>query len=199
MSYYTEFVVECDELTFDRLVEYWTYTDWDDYEFNAPEHVWSTAALPRPPGSHGLTDTRYLMYFSINHAPYIGEVDEFFGKTIGVDRARYTIRSKGEEDDHWNEDGCGGSRGHWVESEYDETIPDTRRKAPEGYQVYEYCDIAVDLSFWHEYQIDYTKKEVNLRPTPRSDELDTLLRIAESLEHIEEMLEEIRDSGEEDD
>ena len=199
MSYYTEFVIECDELTFNRLVEYWKYNDWDDYELKAPEHVWSTAALPRPPGSLGLTNTRYLMYFSINHAPYIGEIDEFLEKTIGVDRTRYTIRAKGECDDRWSEDGCGESSGHWVESEYDENIPETRRKAPEGYQVYEYCYIAVDLSFWHEYQIDYTKEEVSLRPTSRSEELDTLLRIAESLEHIEEMLEEIRSNGEEDD
>ena len=197
MSYYTEFVVECDELTFNRLVEYWTYNNCDDYDLAAPDQVWSTAALPRPQGCLGLTNTRYLMYFSINHAPSAGEIDDFLVNTIGVDCSRYIIKSKGECDESWCEYGCSESSGHYVESEYDESIPETHRKAPEGYKTYEYCDIAVDLSFWHEYKIDYTKKEVNLRPA--AEDVDLLQRIADTLDRIEEILEELKYSGDDDD
>ena len=177
MSYYTEFVLECDKLTFDRLVEYWKNTSWDDAELQRPEHVWTGP------------DDRYLMYFSINHAPYIGDIVDFLTDTIGVDCNRFTLVSKGEDADDWSKYGGEFQEiAHIVQAEYDESFSETRRRVPEGYKGYEYCYIGVDPEYWKDYTIDYTKDDI-VRPMTKDQEL--LVGINESLSDIQESLAEI--------
>ena len=177
MSYYTEFVLECDKLTFDRLVEYWKNTSWEDAELHRPEHVWTGP------------DDQYLMYFSINHAPYVGDIVDFLTDTIGVDCNRFNLVSKGECDEYWTKYGGDFQEiAHIAQAEYDESISDTRRRVPAGYKGYEYCYIGVDPEYWKEYTIDYTKDDI-VRPMTKEQEL--LVGINESLSDIQESLAEI--------
>lgn len=174
MSYYTEYVLECDKLTFDRLVEYWKMTSWDDAELQRPEHVW-------------VSQDAYMMYFSINHAPYIGDLVDFLTDTIGVDYKRFLIKSKGEDADEWRSDGgLAGDIEHIADSEYyDSEDNETHRIAPEGYKTYEYCYIAVDPNFWKDTDIDYTKDEM---AKPIGAEQEILIGIRESLDEIQDAL-----------
>lgn len=176
MSYYTEFVLECDKLTFDRLVEYWKMTSWDDAELQRPEHVWVSQDV-------------YLMYFSINHAPYMNEIVDFLTETIGVDYKRFLIKSKGEDADEWRSDGClAEDIPNIADAEYSDSESETRRIAPEGYKTYEYCYIAVDPNFWKDTDIDYTKDEM---AKPMSQDQEILVGINESLSEIQYSLSNI--------
>ncbi len=191
MSYYTEFVLECDKLTCDRLISYWKKTSWDDAELQRPDLVWMHEQ------SAQFDDTQYLMYFSINHAPYVNEIVDFLTDTIGVDYKRFLIRSKGECEDVWTrEGGFAEDIDHIVESVYDDSVTETHRKAQDGYKVYEYCDIAVDPAYWVEISIDYTKDEM---PESRTPELDILIEIREALSEISDSLARIANKLEEED
>lgn len=180
MSYYTDFVTECDALTFERLVEYWKYADWEDYEFQCPQQVWRSKADP----SH------YLIYHYINHAPPLCDVDTFFTDTIGVDSKRYHIKEKGECDEMWCNSGSYPEFGGYYEIQYDEETG-KNLPAPEPYKEYEYCGIAIDPSVWEDYEIDYTKEEVSFKPKDGDELKDELKRIADNLEVIADVLDRI--------
>ena len=182
MSYYTDYVIECDVLTFERLVEYWKYTDWEEVEFRGPEYVWRSKADP----SH------YLLYHNINHAPPLCDVDTFFTDTIGVGSKRYHIKEKGECDEAWFESGSYPTLEGYYEIQYDEeTGKDLPAPAP--YQEYKYCGIAIDPSVWEDYEIDYTKEDVSFKPKEGDELKGELKRIADNLENIADLLDRISD------
>lgn len=179
MSYYTDYVVECDALTFDRLVEYWKKHDWEDYALSRPTNTWKYIGK----------DVRYLMYFSMNHGPYMSEVEEFLESKIGVDYKRFSLKSKGEDAEEWDDCGALKSLGGIQYRVYNDDTEDVT-PVSEGFKEYEYCDIAINPMFWEDYEIDYTLDEM---PKEMSGEMKVLIEISETLKDIRDILEYMKD------
>ena len=92
MSYYTHYVIQCDQLTFDRMIEAWKQRGWwGRCTLCRPDYLWSAS---RDCGDGTKTDT-YLVSAMMNHGPRSDEVEEFLEL---ADRREYGQRTA--------DDGC---------------------------------------------------------------------------------------------
>ena len=186
MSYYIDHIIECDKLTYDRMLETWKQKEWyDRCTLRRPRTVWSTADNLTP-DTKGET---YLLYFVVNHSPRIWDVVDWLNEDLGIYDTHFSVWSHGECDKGWRQDGAfvpDNTMPHNVApAEYDKEA-DNHKRAPKGYTTYEDCRIAVDTNVWKEVTVDYTREEFI---TPISPIEELLQNIDEKLERMEEMLE----------
>ena len=187
MSYYIDYLVLCDQLAFDRLIEAWKQKGWFDLcELRRPERVWVSSQEPKDSENAG----KYLIYESINHGPDIGDICEWMEEELGLDHMHFSLWVKGECDKGWSKDY------HMDEivlpdntavAKYDKDSLN-RMKGPEGYITYEYCPICVDPNAWSEMTIDYTRDQGIQIQSPEEELLRSILS---SLNSMEELMERI--------
>ena len=183
MSYYIDHIIECDLLTFDRMVEYWKQKGWRSIcEVSRPRWVW----IASEGAGDGVKAGTYLLYLVVSHQPNHWGLTEWLTDELGVDLMHFSIWTQEMYEESWRHD--------------DEFVPDSElpdhtvpvkyvnheKVAPEGYTTYEDCMIAVDTKVWKDISVDYTR-DVGLQP--RSPEEETLLQINDELRLIEGLLE----------
>ena len=187
VSYYIDYLIECDQLAFDRLVEAWKQKGWFDVcELRRPERIWVS--------SQGTTDCemkeKYLMYESINHGPDKEDISEWMEEELGLDHMHFSLWAKGECDKGWSKDFYGDKNelpNHIAEAEYDKDSVNNR-KGTEGYITYEYCPICIDPTKWLETTIDYTRDQGIHIQSPEEELLQTIIN---DLTKMEEMMQRI--------
>ena len=184
MSYYIDHIIKCDQLTFDRMMEYWKQKGWMSFcDVSRPSWVWVASSEV----DDGVKAGTYLLYLVVSHQPNYWGLSEWLTDELGVDRMHFSVWTKEMYDESWRHD--------------DEFVPDSElpdhtapakyisrdeKVAPEGYTTYDDCMIGVDTKVWKELSVDYTR-DVGIQP--RSPEEETLLEIKDELRLIEGLLE----------
>lgn len=184
MSYYTQYVIQCDQLTFDRMVEAWKQRGWwGRCTLCRPDYVWSAS---RDRGDGTKTDT-YLVSAMMNRGPRSDEVEDWLNDGLGLDSMHFTLWTRGECDEEWFQIGSllpkDTMPADTVNIEYDED--EERLDPPPGFTAYRYSDIAVDPNVWKEVTIDYTRDD-DIKPQSSTEEV--LLKIYEKLKSIDEQI-----------
>ena len=187
MSYYIDYLVLCDKLAFDRLIEAWKQKGWLDVcELRRPERVWVSSTKSKDSERAG----KYLIYESINHGHDVEEIRIWLEEELGLDHLHFSLWAKGECDKGWSKDFYGDKNelpDHIAVAKYDKDSVN-EMKGPEGYITYEYCPICVDPSVWLEMTIDYTRDQGIQIQSPEEELLQS---IANSLDNMEELMERI--------
>ena len=190
MSYYIDHIIECDQLTFDRMVEYWKQKGWTYIcEVIRPSWVWVA--------SGDFDDVKagtYLLYLVV-HQPNHWGLLEWLTDELGVDSMHFSIWTKEMYDESWRYNGefvpDSELPSHTAPEKY---ISYSENVVPEGYTTYENCMIAVDTKVWKGLSVDYTR-DVGIQP--RSSEEETLLEIKDELHLIRDLLERLLERFEE--
>ena len=186
MSYYIDHIIECDLLTFDRMMEYWKQRRGNDgSEVCRPRQVWAV----KKDSDDCVKPGSYLLYLVASHQPNRWEILDWLDEELGVDRMHFTVWTMEMYDKSWSQEGGyvpdDTMPEHTSSSEYDEHWTDLR-KTPEGYKTYDDCRMAVDTEVWEEMTVDFTR-DVGVHP--ESPVEDLLLKIDENLDMIEGLLE----------
>ena len=186
MSYYFHHIIECDKLTYERMLRYWRQKGWWDIcDINRPRHVWTASVESEAYVKAGT----YLLYIVGNHRPDARELMEWLEDDLGVYSIHFSFWSIGECDDGWFQSGAfvaeSALPAHTSVAEYDNNAIN-RRKAPEGFKTYDDCDIAIDPAVWKDITVDYTREEeINVQPS-----MEKLLQeINDNLRSIQGLLE----------
>ena len=190
MSYYTDYIIECDSLAFSRMLNEWREKRGDyETELPWPEYIWEnkmTDSLEKKDGQD--IDRRYLLYSTINHGPSIDEVNRCLWVNLGLDGRHFLLKVKGECDDKWRSYGKMADIGGYIDLEYDEETDKMKKECiPEGWLDYEYCYIAINPKVWIPIDVDYTSESVETKN--RTEE--TLEEIVERLDYIVDLLSEL--------
>ena len=195
MSYYIYYIIECDRLTYDRMLEAWKQKDWAELcVIGRPDYIWSRVE-ENDVGTAGKT---YLLFFTVNRGPNLWEAIDWVTDYLGVDTPHFSMWSQGEDEDEWHQGGSYVPEGtmpvQTVALKYLEE-EDKWEDAPDGYTSYKYCTIAVNLKAWVEITVDYTREEGIIVQSP----MEELLRsIDEKLDLIVDLLGCVADSTKDD-
>ena len=166
MSYYFHHIIECDKLTYERMLRYWRQKGWvNNCDINRPRHVWAASKESEAYVKAGT----YLLYIMGNHRPDAQDLMEWLEDDLGVYSIHFSFWSIGECDDGWFQSGAFVAKSalpaHTAVAEYDYNAIN-RRKAPEGFKTYDDCDIAIDPAVWKDITVDYTREEeINVQPS----------------------------------
>ena len=192
MGFYTDFIIECDQLAFDRMLNEWKEKRGEyETELPRPDYVWRNSKIDSTDEKRETVYVdRYLMYFIINHGPYAGDVNSWLCVDLGLDERHFLLRVKSENDDVWRNHGTMNSNGGYKDLEYDEeTGKEIMESVPDGWSKYEYCCITIDPRIWKLADVDYTSDCVKTRNV--TEEL--LQEIVSRLDEIEETLVDLQE------
>ena len=190
MGFYTDYIIECDSLAFNRMLNEWKEKRGEfETELPRPHFVWENAETDSL-NDEGEMDTnhRYMIYYCINHGPYANDVFDWMYVGLGLDERHFTLKVKTESDKEWETYGELTSLDGYKEKEYE--MENGKLKGaivPEGWLEYEYCYVIVDSKIWTPADVDYTRDNIETKTTIK----EILQKIADKLECIEEELSEL--------
>ena len=192
MSYYTDYIIECDQLAFNRILNEWKEKRGEcETELPIPDYVWENIKKESSERQEDVdNEQRYMMYFCVNHGPYSVDVLNWLFVNLGLDERHFLLRVKSENDDVWRNHGTMNSNGGYKDLEYDEeTGKEIMESVPDGWSKYEYCCITIDPRIWKLADVDYTSDCVKTRNV--TEEL--LQEIVSRLDEIEETLVDLQE------
>lgn len=190
MGYYTDYVIECDTLTFGRMLHEWKEKRGEyETELPRPDYIWVNKSVCSSEGKEETgDDLRHLMYFCINHGPYAGDVYDWLCIDLGLDDRHFLLKIMTEDDNEWRTYGNMFDLSGYKDVEYDEKTHKMKEGCiPDGWVKNEYCCIIINPDVWVPYDVDYTSDNVIAKPT--TEEL--LREIIEKLDNIEGTLLEL--------
>ena len=187
MGFYTDFIIECDQLAFDRMLNEWKEKRGEyETELPRPDYVWRNSKIDSTDEKRETVYVdRYLMYFIINHGPYAGDVNSWLCVDLGLDERHFLMKVKTQGNDEWQMYGTMCGVGGYKDVEYDEESGELKQESiPEGWLKYEYNYIAIDPKTWENADVDYTREQVK----PKTVIEEILQEIVVKLENIEDVL-----------
>ena len=190
MSYYTDYIIECDSLAFNRMLNEWREKRGDyETELPKPDYVWENIMADPLEKKNEMDDgRRYLLYSCINHGPCMSDVWDCLYVNLGLDERHFILKVKGECEKQWYGYGTMVDVGGYKELEYDENTYRVKEEhIPDGWLRNEYCEIVVDPNVWAPTDIDYTCESVKTKNVTEK----TLEKIVEKLDDIVDLLTEL--------